>query len=258
MKSIKVELSAELRCVELHTFSDWHIGDKLCDMQSIKDEVEKVKETPNAYCVLNGDLCNTATRTSVSDIYSETMSIMEQIQICIDLLMPIKDKILFITNGNHENRTYKSDGVEIMRIVAKQLKLEDKYCREGGVLFLRFGKMDKTHHCRKQGYAIYISHGTGGGKRAGSKVNRLEDLAGIVDADVYIHGHTHLPLVFKQGFYRLNWRNSCVVLGDKLFVNSSAQLNYGGYGQIEGYKPASKSAPVIYLNGCRREMIARL
>lgn len=258
MKSIKVELSTELRCVELHTFSDWHIGDKLCDMQSIKDEVEKVKETPNAYCILNGDLCNMATRASVSDIYSETVSIMEQIQICIDLLEPIKDKILFITNGNHENRTYKSDGVEIMRIVAKQLNLEDKYCREGGILFLRFGKMDKTHHCRKQGYAIYISHGTGGGKRAGSKVNRLEDLAGIVDADVYIHGHTHLPLIFKQGFYRLNWQNSCVTLGDKMFVNCSAQLNYGGYGQTEGYKPASKSAPVIYLNGCRREMVAKL
>lgn len=258
MKSIKVELSTELRCVELHTFSDWHIGDKLCDMQSIKDEVEKVKETPNAYCILNGDLCNMATRASVSDIYSETVSIMEQIQICIDLLEPIKDKILFITNGNHENRTYKSDGVEIMRIVAKQLNLEDKYCREGGILFLRFGKMDKTHHCRKQGYAIYISHGTGGGKRAGSKVNRLEDLTGIVDADVYIHGHTHLPLIFKQGFYRLNWQNSCVTLGDKMFVNCSAQLNYGGYGQTEGYKPASKSAPVIYLNGCRREMVAKL
>ena len=258
MKSIKVELSDELRCVELHTFSDWHIGDKFCDMQSIKDEVEKVKGNPNAYCILNGDLCNMATRTSVSDIYSETMSIMEQIQICIDLLEPIKDKILFITNGNHENRTYKSDGVEIMLMVAKQLKLEDKYCREGGILFLRFGKMDKTHHCRKQGYAIYISHGVGGGKRAGSKVNRLEDLSGIVDADIYIHGHTHLPLIFKQGFYRLNWRNSCVTFGDKLFVNSSAQLSYGGYGQIEGYKPASKSAPVIYLNGCRREMVARL
>lgn len=258
MKSVKAELSDKLRCVELHTFSDWHIGDEHCDMQSIKDEVDHVKETPNAYCILNGDLCNTATKTSVSDIYSEKMSIMEQIQTCIDLLEPIKDKILFVSNGNHENRTYKSDGVDIMKIIAKQLDLEDKYCSEGGILFLRFGKQDKNHHSRKQSYSVYITHGTGGGKKAGGKVNRLEDLAGIADCDVYIHGHTHLPLIFKQGFYRLSWQNSTVALVDKLFVNSSAQLNYGGYGQVQGFKPASKSSPVIYLNGCRREMVARL
>ena len=258
MKSVKAELSEKLKCVELHTFSDWHIGDELCDMQSIKEEVDRVKETPNAYCILNGDLCNTATRTSVSDIYSEKMSIMEQIQTCIDLLEPIKDKILFITNGNHENRIYKSDGIDIMKIIAKQLDLQDKYCREGGVLFLRFGRQETRNHCRKQSYAIYITHGNGGGKRAGAKVNRLEDLAGIVDADIYIHGHTHLPLIFKQGFYRLSWQNSTVAFLDKLFVNSSAQLDYGGYGQIECYKPSSKCPPVIYLNGCRREMVARL
>lgn len=258
MKSIKVELSDELECVELHTFSDWHIGDEFCDMQSIKDEVDRVKETPNAYCILNGDLCNTATRASVSDIYSEKMSIMEQIQTCIDLLEPIKDKILFIANGNHENRTYKSDGVDIVKIIAKQLDLEDKYCSAGGVLFLRFGKQDKHYHSRKQSYSVYITHGTGGGKKAGSKVNRLEDLASIADCDIYIHSHTHLPLIFKQCFYRLSWQNSTVSMVEKLFVNSNAQLNYGGYGQVQGFKPASKSAPVIYLNGCRREMVARL
>jgi len=256
MKSIKAELSDKLRCIELHTFSDWHIGDEHCDMQSIKAEVEKVKVTPNAYCILNGDLCNTATKTSVSDIYSEKMSIMKQIQTCIELLEPIKDKILFISNGNHENRTYKNDGVEIMRLIAKQLGLEDKYCGEGGVLFVRFG--DGGFHRRKQAYSIYITHGTGGGKKVGGKVNRLEDLAGIADCDIYIHSHTHLPLIFKQGFYRLSWQNSSVSLVEKLFVNSSAQLNYGGYGQTQGFKPASKSTPVIYLNGCRREMVAKL
>lgn len=259
MKTVKVELSDKLTHIELHTFSDWHIGDEHCDMQFIRAEVERVKTTPNAYCVLNGDLCNTATKISVSDIYSEKMSIMEQIQTCIDLLEPIKDKILYITNGNHENRAYKSDGVEIMRLIAKQLGLENKYCSEGGVLFLRFGEVrQSTRHRIKQTYSIYITHGTGGGRKVGSKANRLEDLACIADCDIYIHGHTHLPLIFKQCFYRLSWQNSSVSLVEKLFVNSSAKLNYGGYGQIEGFKPTSKSAPVIYLSGCRREMAARL
>ena len=259
MKSVKVELSDKLQCVELHTFSDWHIGDEHCDMQSIKAEVEIVKATDNAYCILNGDLCNTATKTSVSDIYSEKMSIMEQIQTCIELLEPIKDKILFITNGNHENRTYKSDGVDIMRLIAKQLGLEKRYCSEGGLLFLRFGEVRQHgRHRTKQAYAIYITHGSGGGRKAGGKVNRLEDLAGIVDADVYLHSHTHLPVLFKQGYYRVSWRNTSTAVVDKLFVNTSAKLKYGGYGQTQGFKPPSKASPVVYLNGTRRETVAKL
>lgn len=257
MKSVKIDLSTELKSVELHTFGDWHIADAHCDMATIKAEIEQVKNTSNAYCILNGDLCNTALKTSVSDIYSETMSIMEQINTCLSLLEPIKDKILFITTGNHESRAYKSDGIDIMQIIAKQLGLEDRYCSEGGVLFLRFGST-AHYRIRKQVYSIYITHGTGGGRKAGAKANRLEDLACIIDCDVYIHSHTHLPLIFKQGYYRVSWQHSAVSLVEKLFVNTSAKLNYGGYGQVAGFKPASKSNPVIYLNGSKREMRARL
>lgn len=257
MKSVRADLSSELKSVELHTFSDWHIGDEFCDMATIKAEIEQVKNTPNAFCILNGDLCNTALKTSVSDIYSEKLSIMEQINTCLSLLDPIKDKILFITTGNHESRAYKTDGIDIMRIIAKQLGLEDRYCSEGGVLFLRFGTTIHDH-ARKQVYSIYITHGTGGGKKAGSKANRLEDLACIIDCDVYVHGHTHLPLIFKQCYYRVNYNNSSTALVEKLFVNTSAMLNYGGYGQVAGFKPASKSNPVIYLQGSKRGMGARL
>ena len=258
MRSVRVDLSTELKSVELHTFGDWHIGDEFCDMATIKAEIEQVRTTPNAYCILNGDLCNTALKTSVSDIYSEKMSIMEQINTCLSLLQPIKDKILFITTGNHESRAYKTDGIDIMQLIAKQLGLEDRYRSEGGVLFLRFGKVNTHQHSRKQVYAIYITHGTGGGKKAGAKANRLEDLACIVDADIYLHAHTHLPLIFKQCYYRVSWGNSSTALVEKLFVNTSAMLNYGGYGQTAGFKPASKSNPVVYLNGNKREMRARL
>ena len=90
------------------------------------------------------------------------------------------------------------------------------------------------------------------------KVNRLADLAAIVDADIYIHAHTHLPLIFKEAFYRVNYGNSSVALVDKLFCNTSAALNYGGYGDKAGFKPASKCCPVIYLDGTKKDMWAKL
>ena len=73
-----------------------------------------------------------------------------------------------------------------------------------------------------------------------------------------MHSHTHLPLVFKEGYYRVSGSNSSVALVDKLFVNTAASLDYGGYGDKAGFKPASKCSPIIYLNGHKREMWAKL
>ena len=123
---------------------------------------------------------------------------------------------------------------------------------------MRFGKQNGRCHNRPFLYTIYTTHGSGGGRKEGGKVNRLADLASIVDADVYIHAHTHLPLIFKESFYRTCSSNSSVALVDKLFVNSGAALNYGGYGDKAGFKPASKASPVIYLDGLKHNMWAKL
>ena len=78
------------------------------------------------------------------------------------------------------------------------------------------------------------------------------------DINIYVTGHTHLPLVFKESYYRVSGSNSSVALVDKLFINTAASLNYGGYGDAMGFKPASKKSPIIILDGKKREMEARL
>lgn len=107
-------------------------------------------------------------------------------------------------------------------------------------------------------YSIYVTHGSGGGRKEGAKAIRLADMASIVDVDIYVHGHTHLPLTMKQAFYRTDMSNCKVTLVDKLFVNTAAKLRYGGYGQTFEFKPASTANPVIYLNGERKEFTANL
>jgi hypothetical protein len=44
----------------------------------------------------------------------------------------------------------------------------------------------------------------------------------------------------------------------KLFVNTAANLDYGGYGEAQAFKPASKDTPVIYLSGTRKAFEAKL
>ena len=258
MQVVKIDLPKDIQELEILPFADLHIGDAECDYQLINEKIEYVKNTPNAYCVLNGDIINNATKTSVSDTYSEILSPMEQINKFIELFEPIKHKILAISSGNHENRTYIREGINITAVCAKQLGLSGRFASEGVAVFLRFGEQSKHYHNRKMVYVLYMTHGSGGGRKEGSKANRLADMSSIIDADIYIHSHTHLPMVLKESFYRTDVRNSRVEIVEKLFVNTNSYLNYGGYGQAFEFKPNSKEMPIIHLSGTKRKFKATL
>ena len=257
MKAIRCDLPFAAQ-VEIFPMADMHIGDNNCDFKSILERIEYIKNTPNAYCILDGDLMDTAICSSIGDTYGANLQPMEQLKQCVKIFEPIKDKILVVLPGNHEDRAYKTDGLDITEIMCNQLGIPERYSPTTALLFIRFGRQSSSRHHRPQLYTAYVTHGSGGGRREGGKVNRLADLASIVDADIYIHAHTHLPLVFKESFYRVSGSNSSVALVDKLFVNTAASLNYGGYGDKQGYKPASKRSPVIYLDGLKHDMWAKL
>ena len=266
MKVIKIDLPRYLEQIEIHTFADEHLGDMCCDVKRLLQRIEYVKDTPTAYCILNGDIIDNATRDSVGDTYAQALNPMEQFHRAVEIFEPIKDKILCITQGNHENRTYKSEGINLSALIAGQLGLAERYTATSAILFVRFGELDDgrketngSGQRRKVCYSIYTLHGSGGGRKEGGKINRLADLASIIDADVYIHSHTHLPIVMKQAFYRIDVRNSTVGIVEKLFVNTASNLNYdGSYGEYGAYKPNSKETPVIYLSGTKKFSRARL
>ena len=265
MQVIKIDLPQDLLNMEIHIFADEHIGDEHCDIKRLLERIEYVKNTRNAYCIMNGDILDNATKTSIGDTYTQVFNPMEQLQRAVELFEPIKDKILCITHGNHENRTYKKEGINLSRLIAKQLGLENRYSPTSALIFIRFGKVSSgrketngSGNIRKICYTIYALHGSGGGRKEGAKAIRLADMASIIDTDIYIHSHTHLPLVMKQAFHRVDCRNSTVALFDRLFVNTAANLKYGGYGEAGEFKPSSMETPVIYLDGTKKDFKAKL
>ncbi len=262
MKTILAELPRDIEVLELHTFADEHIGDDHCDMDRLQSRIDHIANTPNAYCIMNGDILDYASRSSIGDIETREFNIMGQLEKAVELFTPIKDKIIAITNGNHEARGYRKEGFDMSKMIAMQLGIVEKYTPTSAMIFLHFGTSaknqggDRGHSA--QLYTIYVYHGSGGGRKEGAKAIRLADMAGIIDADIYIHSHTHLPMVMKQGFFRADRRHSTVANVTKLFVNTAANLNYGGYGESGGFKPPSKDTPVIYLSAAKKEMCAKL
>ena len=83
-----------------------------------------------------------------------------------------------MTQGNHEYRTSLLAGIDPLRYVAKSLGLIEKnrYTDNSYILTLLFGKRNGNKD-RTNDYIIYGIHGgSGGGRRAGSTSNALEDM----------------------------------------------------------------------------------
>ena len=264
MNSVSIELPRSIKQLRIETFADVHLGDKECDMKLLHERIKAVQEDDNCYCILNGDLIDNATKSSIGDIYSNTMTPMEQMKACMGLFEPVKDKIISVAGGNHEARTYRLEGIDLTLFLVNEFKIEPRWLNVGGVVFVKVGEYDTRHHATKGKnpnqimYSIYHTHGRGGGRKAGAKAIRMEDMAAIVDTDIYIHSHTHLPMVFKKNYYRVNNVNKSIQEVEKLFVNTGAYLNYGGYGQVHEYTPSSRSNPIILLDGTKKESKAIL
>jgi len=241
--------------LEIYPLADVHIGDPLHDRKRLNNFVKEVLSQKNRYVIVNGDIINNAVRNSISDIYAEQLNPNQQIDTAVEILEPIKHRILVITEGNHETRTYKQDGILIMYQVAQRLGIFDCYSEGAYLLFVKFGR-SQGRDCRKMPYAIYGKHGAGGGRKVGAKAIRLFEMAEIIDADVFIHSHTHVPMVLRKTFYRVDYRNEKATLIEQLFINTNGFIRYGGYSEDKGFAPTSTIYPKIILDGKERKVKA--
>ena len=258
---LKAVLPHTIEEIEIIPIGDAHVGDEHADVKMLKNMVKYVLEKDNRYVILNGDLMDMALTTSVSDTYGAKLNPMEQIEFVAGILKPIKDRILGMLGGNHEERTYKHTGIDVSRYLAHLIGgeefVENRYSDNSFVLFLKVGESDTSRpsKIKQQVYSIFSQHGRGGGRKMGSKANRLKDSDEIVaDADLYIMGHVHTPMAFPTSTFISDTQNMTIVRKNKFYLLNNAYLDFGGYGLTHGYSPASKeiSFATLFTKGRKR------
>lgn len=234
IRPIKTKIESDENYLRLYVLSDLHIGDSLCDIEKIKKVVEFIKKDRNMYVVTLGDVLNTALKNSKSDIYSELMNISDAQKLAVEILSPIKNRILAMVSGNHEDRVWRETGLDLSLWLAEKLGCEDKYRNGGFVLTIDFGKTPKN---RKYRLKVFGQHGSRGGRKLGGPLSALEEMDGIVaNADIYVMGHTHQSVQGGRASYIINSQGN-VEKQYKYYFNAPAFLKYGGYGYDKGYKP---------------------
>lgn len=246
MDGILHDLGNGIDPIRITPIADIHIGDRNSSDRAVSALIKRIKDDDQHYAVLCGDIMNTAITGSKSDSYGETMTPQQQIDKCCELLSPIADKVLCIVPGNHEERISRSAGVDTTALLAMGLGIKDLYRQESALVFIRIGKGQR---CNPICYSMYVNHGHGGGgRRAGSKVNSLQDLGYVIDADIIVAGHTHMPATFRTATMHVVSNKFQADIHEQVFVNTASAIDYGGYGMRGGYQPPSNRYPVIELN----------
>ncbi len=249
MKVIKRELG-KLDKLTIIPISDVHIGDKQANLKQFKETIERIKNEPNTYTILNGDLCNIALRNSKSDVYSEDMSPMEQVLKVIEFLEPIKDKILVMSNGNHEERITKETSIDVLQLVAKQLRIEQVYSPSWWYLFLSFGESNKHKPVL---YTLTGYHGSGSGNTTGAKANRVKRMSQVVQADIYLMSHVHEPINTKGIIYIPDYQHRSVIRKEMYYSISNSFVDYeGSYAERMGLIPGNNGISEIQLDGHKK------
>ena len=255
MKIIKKDLGVDLDKIKIIPISDVHIGDKCSNTKAFKEVLERIEKEPNTYTILNGDLCNIALKTSKSDSYEEDFTPMEQVLQLINYLEPIKDKILVISSGNHEERIKRDTSIDVLWLVAKQLGIEEAYSQSWWYLYLSFGKNRTKGDKRKLIYTISGYHGAGGGSTSGGKINKVKKMSQVVLADCYIMSHVHEPINTKSIIFTPDYQHRTIVKKEMYYCISNSFVEYqNSYAERMGLLPGNTGINEIELDGHKKEI----
>lgn len=247
-------LSFNLTEVTIIVLSDLHYGNPYCSVKHFQRTLDFIRDNKNCYCFLNGDLLEAVTKASVGDIYQQKITPQEQRDEVTALLMPIKNKVLGMTTGNHEQRIYKETGVDLSADIARELGIP--YRPEGMLFKLAFGKGNESHKEKPYVFWSYITHGYGGARTKPAKAVKVERAATWLHADWYAMSHDHVvnvaPTIYLMPDNRGTLDEDGFLTGKvnakrEMLVKTNAYLKWGGYSEIGGFPPSDLRTPIISL-----------
>lgn len=238
--------------VEIYPISDLHVGSQECDIEKFIKWRDKILERENRFILLGGDLIDNATKNSVASTFESTMTPKQQIDYVIDLLRPVKGRILGMVSGNHENRSNRDANFDPTYWIAMSLGIEHLYRRELAVININLTPSEGGYGGKgrvRPNYLITLTHGAGGGGRIGSGANRMEQFARSFQTDVLVTGHTHKPVSAPLVGYVADKSKKVMVPQLTYIMCATGWLKYGGYPTEKMLNPVPIAPNYAILDG---------
>jgi predicted phosphodiesterase len=239
------KLKRDLDYINIYPMCEPHIGSPNFSEELFKKWIEQVKNDDNGYVVIAGDLFDNALKNSKSNSYEAKKSPQEALDWAVEELRPIKDKILGIVSGNHEDRSVKDADMNQLYMLARILGIENVYRPNMAFLKVNLGSKRKD---RQVSYTMVLAHGQSRGK--------TEKFSYVIDGmDVLVTGHIHSPMSMFPSKIVIDSHNEVVrAVGFSHVIVPSFQ-KIGGYTLSGLYMPQDSSkVPMITFSGKEKEV----
>lgn len=212
--------------LNIYPLGDVHIGSKEFDLELFKKWTEMVANDPDGVVVIIGDMMNMGLKNSKSNVYEETLSPLQQKELCYELLSPIADKIIAGCSGNHEYRAVRDVGMNPLYDVFCRLRIEDRYRENACFIKLTVGKQGKNPNT----YGVVATHGS-------SKCKDERWTYSVDGCDCFISGHIHDADHKPFGKIRMDLTHNKVKTVGYQHVVVLPFQRYGGYAVRNKYMP---------------------
>lgn len=240
--------------LHIYPIADVHLGAAEHMEKEWINFCDTILEDPNAYICLGGDLLNNCTRSSVSNIFAEKIMPRQAKKMMVEMLAPLRDRIICAVTGNHERRSIKDADDDPTYDILCKLDLESLYRENMAFVKIQMGDQDGNGR-KNPTYVLCVSHGAGGGVLTGSAVNRGERFGYVLDGvDALIVGHTHKPFVTQPAKIKVDTHNNNVLIRPFKVVSCTSWLSYGGYAAQKMLLPSSHTPQIITLRGKTKEI----
>jgi len=217
---------------------DVHYGNAKHRKEKFQSYVDWVKNTPNVYAILGGDLMENAIDDGRGMSYDQTENPHSQLDDMAQILAPIAHKVLFSVPGNHEERTYKKTGIDVAKVLADRLQIP----YFSGPVFCSI--LANGHK-----WTIFAQHGRGNSQTKGGKMNMASRPATFVNnVDFIVCGHVHDRVSEAQTIIVEDPANCRLVYKNQWVVIAPSFLGWmDTYAYRAGYRPPSLGGVAIYL-----------
>ena len=250
MELFTVEFPSDWDFINVYSLSDIHESDPLFDVDMFRRFIKFIAEDKRRRIIGNGDWLNNALKTSVSNIYNEVRTPSQARKWMIKEVEPIADQIDEMIEGNHERRSTKETDQSPTEWMADVLKVP--YFENG--VFAKYS-LGKGANGKRIAYGICVTHGSSGGKKIGSPLNRGEDfIARIENCDLLALGHSHKLCSGKIGTIVMDLQNNRTREIEKGILVSSHWSHFGGYAFRGMMPPSAKGAAWATLSGKEKKL----
>jgi predicted phosphodiesterase len=157
----------------------------------------------------------------ISSVWDNVLKPQEQLDRFVELVHPIKNQIVAILRGNHDDRGFNVTGLKVAKIIADEL--DAPYYANLKIL-------------NWNGFNVFMAHGQSSSPFADfDKVLKTYD-----GLDAIVLGHTHEWMYKAVKKYKSGGKSDLVHL-----VRAGSFLGYEDYAQKALYQPTPIGSPII-------------